>query len=620
MSYELYVTGGYGFTETILPRLLHPSNAVNVARDYFTRGYQGHHIDLPPDADFSQSGNLTDTQKRKLLDDLQDGRLVLASRYRPGFELFTESEASPDLLRSDLPPALRHRLRQHWPTGARGAFARSDSLAPAVEPANPAPEPPVAETPSPGSGPYHVKLAYRWPDGTGVANLPFTLSTDQETVKGTLDAHGEAQIQGLNGRFATVRLSSDASDGDVSQQRRGIQAALEGLLKQERKEAEDLAREYEQLPWYRRGLVSIGAVSQGFSDSGMGLIRFVAGVSDLSSPTQAMLDGLKSAWAASEGSSDEHWFESYQANYEEARHRRWVEDLGFDPSDISREDIAEAYDLANLVMADPELRQSFTDFAADYAAIQHHTEISYFTGAVAFDLILTAILAVATGGVGAAGAAGTQIRHAGRLTHLGKTVKAFGEAVKKQRLRRVWRDADLNSQTVLEDTAPSRVDGLELKAADTVPNKQIGATFEGGLYRSVPEGRNPLEIHPIFNTEKAIHRYTGEGQGGLYLGSSQRIVNSEFTGNGASIEGLVNNHYSVKIDGLLDLTNPSVRSELGVSLDDLVRTGGTKEWRYEITNPLGRYAEDSGYNGIIAPAAQADGGVNIILFNSGLVK
>ena len=148
----------------------------------------------------------------------------------------------------------------------------------------------------------------------------------------------------------------------------------------------------------------------------------------------------------------------------------------------------------------------------------------------------------------------------------------------------------------------------------------IGATFAGGVYRSVPEGRDPLEIHPIFNTQKAIHRYTGEGQGGLYLGSSQRIVDSEFTGTGASIEGLVNNFYNVKIDGLLDLTNPSVRNELGVSLDDLVRTGGSKEWRYEITNPLGRYAEESGYNGIIAPAAQADGGVNIILFKPSLVK
>lgn len=62
MSYQLYVTGGHGFTEAILPTLLHPSNAVDIVRDYFTRGYQGQHIDLPPDADVSQTSHLTDTQ------------------------------------------------------------------------------------------------------------------------------------------------------------------------------------------------------------------------------------------------------------------------------------------------------------------------------------------------------------------------------------------------------------------------------------------------------------------------------------------------------------------------------------------------------------------------------
>lgn len=69
----------------------------------------------------------------------------------------------------------------------------------------------------------------------------------------------------------------------------------------------------------------------------------------------------------------------------------------------------------------------------------------------------------------------------------------------------------------------------------------------------------------------------------------------------------MNNHYNVKID-LLDLTNPTVR------------TGPDKEWNYEITNPLGKYAEGKGYNGIIAPASQEDACVNIILFDSSLVK
>ncbi|WP_036207228.1 hypothetical protein [Marinobacter salarius] len=199
MSYQLYVTGGYGFTEAILPTLLHPSNAVDIARDYFTRGYQGQHIDLPPDADVSHTGNLTDTQKQTLLEDLQEGRLVLSSRYEPGFDLFTETQANPDTLRSDLPPTLRQRLQQHWPGRSRGGAtaARSDSLAPANESSAPSPEPPAPAAPVPGAGPYRVTLAYRWLDGTGVAGLPFTLATDDEEITGTLDPNGEAHIEGL---------------------------------------------------------------------------------------------------------------------------------------------------------------------------------------------------------------------------------------------------------------------------------------------------------------------------------------------------------------------------------------------------------------------------------------
>ncbi len=40
MSYQLYVTGGYGFTESILPSLLHPSKAIDVARDYQGRDWR----------------------------------------------------------------------------------------------------------------------------------------------------------------------------------------------------------------------------------------------------------------------------------------------------------------------------------------------------------------------------------------------------------------------------------------------------------------------------------------------------------------------------------------------------------------------------------------------------
>lgn len=473
MSYQLYVTGGHGFTEAILPTLLYPSNAVDIVRDYFTRGYQGQHIDLPPDADASQASNLTDAQKQTLLDDLQEGRLVLSSPYESSFALFREAKVSPDTLRTDLPATLRQRLQRRWPGTSRGGAAalHSDSLAPANEVVSNSTEPVAPESLTPGMGPYHLTLAYRWPDGTGVAGLPFTLGTDKDHVEGTLDQNGEARIEGLNGRFVSVRLSSDASDDDVGHQRRGIQASLKELLKYQQKEADALAREYQQMPWHQRSAASAGAIFQGVADAGIGLLRFVDSMADLASPSQTLMDGLKSAWSTSEGSSDTAWHESFQTNYAEARHQRWVKALGFNPGDISRKDIAEAYDLANLVMADPILRESLNDFIAEYANIQHHTEVSYFAGAVAFDLVLIALLAVATGGVGAAGPAGGQIRHTGLLTHLGELIKGYGKAIRKQRLRRLWRDTDLKKQSHLEDTAAKRVKGLDLQPVKHAPNK-----------------------------------------------------------------------------------------------------------------------------------------------------
>ncbi len=145
------------------------------------------------------------------------------------------------------------------------------------------------------------------------------------------------------------------------------------------------------------------------------------------------------------------------------------------------------------------------------------------------------------------------------------------------------------------------------------------ATFEGTLYRSVGEGYDPLLIHP--GNVAASHRYTGPGQGGLYLSTGKHVVESELVNNGISLSGKQMHTFSdSQIPGLLDLSNPKVRENLGISLSDLTRTGGTQAWRYEVTQPLGQWAQQNGYRGVIAPSAQADGGLNIILFDSKVLK
>ena len=138
------------------------------------------------------------------------------------------------------------------------------------------------------------------------------------------------------------------------------------------------------------------------------------------------------------------------------------------------------------------------------------------------------------------------------------------------------------------------------------------------MYCAVPAGGDPLDISYSVN---ANGRYTAPGQGGLYFASNTNTVGAEFVSNGSSLIGRTMNVFpNSSVSNLLDLTNPAVRDGLGVSLTDLTRTGGASAWRCEVTQPLGTYAQANGFNGIIAPSAQADGGVNLILFNAKGVK
>ena len=140
-----------------------------------------------------------------------------------------------------------------------------------------------------------------------------------------------------------------------------------------------------------------------------------------------------------------------------------------------------------------------------------------------------------------------------------------------------------------------------------------GATFEGTIYRSVDSRYDPLEMSQY--TIDSNHRYTEAGVPGLYFSSGEKIVKAEL-GNYDVFDFSNRTMYSydVKLTNMLDVSNPSVRSRLGISLDSIIGES------YDVTHAIGRYAYSNGYNGIIAPSARADGGVNIILFNTKGVK
>ena len=105
---------------------------------------------------------------------------------------------------------------------------------------------------------------------------------------------------------------------------------------------------------------------------------------------------------------------------------------------------------------------------------------------------------------------------------------------------------------------------------------------------------------------QSSHRYSGSGKGALYSSldawTAFKEVKSDL-GRWFTVKG-------AKVKGILDLTDPKTRQNLGISLRDI-----TKKGKYDITQGLGDLIRNRGYKGILAPSAQNPGGVNLVLFD-----
>ena len=149
--------------------------------------------------------------------------------------------------------------------------------------------------------------------------------------------------------------------------------------------------------------------------------------------------------------------------------------------------------------------------------------------------------------------------------------------------------------------------------ADKNGCEPTGATYEGSIYRSVDSRYNPLEMSQY--TINSNHRYTESGVPGLYFSSGEKIVKAELGNYDVfDFSNRTMYQYDVRLTNMLDVSNPSVRSQLNISLESIIGES------YDVTHAIGRYAYSNGYNEIIAPSARADGAINIILFNAKGVK
>jgi RES domain-containing protein len=151
---------------------------------------------------------------------------------------------------------------------------------------------------------------------------------------------------------------------------------------------------------------------------------------------------------------------------------------------------------------------------------------------------------------------------------------------------------------------PLRTKGVNLDA------RPAGKPFDATGYRlEAPRYVDTsFDIHPG-NIAKN-HRYSGEGVGSTYASTTPETALAEMD-HYNSVVGRVPVTKQISLNNVLDLTDPSTRQQLNVTLDQITSDD------YTITQQLGAFARSNGYDGILAPSAREIGGSNIVIFPKG---
>ncbi|WP_300425874.1 hypothetical protein, partial [uncultured Thalassolituus sp.] len=248
----------------------------------------------------------------------------------------------------------------------------------------------------------------------------------------------DALSTAVAGSYLTVEKldTALAVDDDVADTRPilriQIQQALTEIIAGERAEAAMHQRQMDKEGAVTKGLIYTGAFMQGIGSSAWGAVLWAKEVSDLVNPVLLINQQAK---AIQEGWESDSFYDKYRDSVLTAQKRELVEVLGFDPTAITEQQIDEAIAMAQLVLDDPTLRDMLYRFVKDYAEAQHAIEVTEVAGSGAFELILTIILAAATGGVGVVAAVGSKTALIRKFRKVGDSLSDFAKVSRKLKLQ-----------------------------------------------------------------------------------------------------------------------------------------------------------------------------------------
>jgi len=243
-------------------------------------------------------------------------------------------------------------------------------------------------------------------------------------------------------KIGTALAINDDEPDPRNELRVKIRNALMAIVAGERAEAAMYQKQMDKETTVMKGVIYTGAFMQGVGSSAWGMVVWLKEVSDVVNPFVKMQHHARALQAAWES---EDFTKTYSETYVKGEKRELVEALGFDPTQITEQQIDEAMAMANLVIEDPSLRDMLYQFVKDYAEAQHAIEVTNVAGTAAFELILTIIVAAVTGGVGVVAAVGSKAHLIKKFQKVGDLLSDFAKATRKLKLEGKKRKAKGNT-------------------------------------------------------------------------------------------------------------------------------------------------------------------------------
>ncbi|MGR5149936.1 hypothetical protein ACQKP8_25745 [Photobacterium alginatilyticum] len=345
------------------------------------------------------------------------------------------------------------------------------------------------------------------PNGKPAVNIPYTVKTlSCGTVhKGELDNSGTQHFDNLQAGDVEVIFGKPITEAEIVTTRNQIGFLLKSIIAAQNAEALALETEYQKLNSAEKWLKRVEQRARGVFDAGAGMLESIATNYSINSMLAYLTRIYIAAWQTNDTVTD-NWVTTFADNYLEQHHKELVIALGFDPAAINKEMFAEAYEVASFVNNDPATQNALIDFAKDYVAAQHELEWNYIAGSAIFEIVLTALLASSTGGIGAAGSVPSKARHISKFSELGTLLKQLTKQLKQKaqfKQKRGRTNGHITHQIKRPDGAevPSEVKLLKLDA-EWFEQKAFSQAPHAGLHNR--DGLTPDVQRDSFKTERII--------------------------------------------------------------------------------------------------------------------